>query len=1275
MIRVIFKILRIIIGSLLVLLLLFVIVIRAGYLNGFVAETISKQANKNLNAELMIGSVTGNLFSDFKLNDIKLIYNSDTILKCNFINISYLPGEIIHKKLVINNLSIGDTYLMLRQEQDSLWNILKILPPSVEADTIESTFNWEISLNKFRLIHLFADVTPLQKDSLIPQHVEIRSVLSAYYSADSLNVGLDSLSLLTRAPDFEITNLQGDISQSGSLIKWNGVILKLNESTASTDGYFDPDRNNNITAQINLTPLAFADIRSLIPSLAVYGNPSVSFHIIGDEKRYDAEAEISEGNQQISFSGSVLNVSSNPAYSATLTMKRLDLSFWLNDQKLKTDVNGSVTVNGDSFNMRESNIELEGKFNDLAFDNYNTSGLLVKASKKKDNLSGNLSSETFLGGIDLDFDFKRLFEKPAYDILCKYRNIDVGKIPGIDSVTTDLSGNIRLKGSGSSLNDLIAHLNVESYESEISGINITAFTIEADYNKGNYSFEVPELGEPYFLLSASGNGNIRKSNNISFSFQPTEPELLLSSFGIPPVEAVGKVTGTLSGTADSMNLVSDIRLDSIAIDTISLHAIDAEINAVLTGSKYSGNINLNTGELNVGKYVVNSVGLQGAYDGKSAGIDLNVIVNDSLSATFTGDVNTLDNPLILIKHLGIIYAGREWSTPSDSASVRLEENSVLVNRFYITSGAQSIGIDGKFAFDGQEDIVMKITALDLNALPLNLFIPYTISGFVNSDFSLRGTSAEPVIDGRIDADNVFVNNYAIDSIRSQISYNRNKLGFSGKISPGIIEPVLLSLSVPLHISLSDSIYVMTEEPGFSASLSLDSLNLNDISGLLQIENTSAGGYASIHAKAANSISKPDVSGTFRISDGTFRNKEFGMNYNKIRLQAGVEKGRVEINDFSAETGKGKGKLDLNGFLDIGNIDSLSPGNFELKLKASDFQALESNYIELNFNSDINITGTSESSKLGGNINVNSSKVNVDYFGEKSRQTDDPNPPLLIEALKDTVSIKQPVDTAKSHFSFSSVDLYKKMAGEIELLIPGNTWITGKDMNFELEGSLRAVKSAETINLFGDLNVKRGYYKVYGRNFEFNRGKITFTGGSEINPELDFEIIYSFRDIEKELRDLKLNINGRMLQPQIQFTLDDQALEEKDAISYIIFGKSVNQLGEGERSKISGENVAMGAALGQLSSALKGVLQEEAGVDVFEVTGGEDWKSGSVTIGKYLTNKLFLSYDRSFNFDKQTKTTSTEKIMLEYQIFRNLLFKATNQNINSGFDLIFKKTWK
>ncbi|NLO02653.1 MAG: hypothetical protein GX126_10100, partial [Bacteroidales bacterium] len=144
-----------------------------------------------------------------------------------------------------------------------------------------------------------------------------------------------------------------------------------------------------------------------------------------------------------------------------------------------------------------------------------------------------------------------------------------------------------------------------------------------------------------------------------------------------------------------------------------------------------------------------------------------------------------------------------------------------------------------------------------------------------------------------------------------------------------------------------------------------------------------------------------------------------------------------------------------------------------------------------------------------------------------------------------------------------------------------------------------------------------------------------------------------------------------------FSLDGAPIQEKDAISYLLFNKSSNQLDSRESSSIQGSNLdlARDLALGQLSNVVKDALQSSLGLDVIEISGEEGWSQGSVSIGKYITNNLFLSYQRTFALDKKNKQIEPEKISLEYQLLKSLFLQATNQGSDSGFDFIFKWTWK
>ena len=1243
MLKKIFKILFITLGSLLLLLLLLVFLVGAGTMNGFLARTLSKQAGQSINGELNIGSLTGRVFSSFQLHDVSITHESDTLLRCCEIGIDYLLRGLLRKRIEIDLIHIKDLSLVLKQDLDSVWNFTKFIKPGKDTDTVSGVSGWIIILHDFRLDHLTSEISTVPDNQTIPDHLESNIRLNGSISGDSISVDLESLNIITRNPDFELSDMSGDVTKIESILAWQNVKLKLNNSVVNTQGNFDPGEKGRAEIDLDLSPLSFDDLRAFFPDLKIFGDPQITVTLDGNEDEYKFDIHIIEEEQRISLEGWLRNYKETPEYLVNLSAGNLDGSHWTHDKKLKSDISGELAVRGNGFDVKDNNVELEGKFGNIGYGDYSLNGLLIKAVKRKDRISGTLNSETYVGSVDMEYDLKDVFNDPAYDILLKYRDVNLDNIPGIDSIPTVLNGELAIIGKGTSSASLVANIVMRSDSSQVFGDPVGDFTLIADYNKGSYNFGLEDFDTHYFMLSAEGEGHIKKTNDITFILQPLDLSKL-PIFHLPDIKATGQITGNVTGPADSLNARFDLDLNDIVYDSIRLQHLDARIHMGITG-KLFGTIRA----------------------------DLMLKVSDSLSTSFTGSVEGFDNPLVRISQLGIDFKGSEWKTGHDSAWVRLNEDHVFVNSFILNSGDQNIQAHGRFAFKGEEDMNIGINRLNLQTLPIGGLLPYEISGIINSQIQITGTSGEPVIKGMLSADELEMKDYRIDSIRSDLNYEDEMVSFTGTVNTGLTEVIEVTLKLPMRLSLNDSIAVLKDNTGFEASVRFDSLDLEKVFALFPVENTTVSGFANADVSIGNKLNDPVIAGTFSFRNGAFENSEYGVKYGNIQLVSSLADSLITIREFSAATGKGK--LDLKGSFSLISTDSLEQNIIELNLKATDFQAIKSNSVELKFDSDINIAGPLGNTKFEGGMTVNSSKINVDYLGESlSQKTDDPDPPLLIAAMIDTVTVNV-ADTLDKGSGFSGSAIYKNLNGELVLDIPGNTWVTGKDMNFELEGTLRGVKSKENINLFGELNVKRGYYKIYGRSFNFSSGKITFTGGSEFNPEVDFGIIYSFRDIEKELRELKLFIKGKMMKPGLSFMLDDEAIEEKDAISYIVFGKSVNQLGDSERSKLSGENIAMGAALTQLSGVLKDVLQESVGVDVFEVTGGDDWKSGNVTIGKYITNKLFLSYDRSFNFDQQSKTPVTEKIMLEYQLLRKLIFKATNQNVNSGFDLIFKKTWR
>jgi len=407
-----------------------------------------------------------------------------------------------------------------------------------------------------------------------------------------------------------------------------------------------------------------------------------------------------------------------------------------------------------------------------------------------------------------------------------------------------------------------------------------------------------------------------------------------------------------------------------------------------------------------------------------------------------------------------------------------------------------------------------------------------------------------------------------------------------------------------------------------------------------------------------------------------KSNALGVTYKNIMLDGAFSNERITLNILKLHSGEGY--FQASGHAGIDLLKQKKLKNLDMQIAARDFKAITSKKGEAVISSNLALSGPYHNARIDGQLTILRSTINADMILAESRmKADNPNPPLLIQAMKDTLHLDSTATTQKgSTMIMKNNSFYNNLSGTFKVQVPGNTWIKGKDMNFELKGQLRAVKEGPQFDLFGDLSVNRGYYKFYGKRFSFNKGNVTFTGGREINPMIDFEVTYSFRDEDRELRYLALHLTDRALNPDIRFTMDNIPIEEKEAIAYILFGRRLENLTNQQTSTVeqSTLNLTKNIALGQISNMLKDALQSSLQLDVVEISGEDSWRSGKVTVGKYITNDLYLRYEQSFAFDKKNKIIEPEEIALEYQIIRSLFIQATNQRENSGFDLIFKKTW-
>ena len=170
-----------------------------------------------------------------------------------------------------------------------------------------------------------------------------------------------------------------------------------------------------------------------------------------------------------------------------------------------------------------------------------------------------------------------------------------------------------------------------------------------------------------------------------------------------------------------------------------------------------------------------------------------------------------------------------------------------------------------------------------------------------------------------------------------------------------------------------------------------------------------------------------------------------------------------------------------------------------------------------------------------------------------------------------------------------------------------------------------------------------------------------------------EAQYIFRTPDRQKKVLKLDVSGLAFSPVLKFTLDDNIIEERDAVAYVMYGRSMDELTSGQKSEAgSGQgDLAKGAAANMISNQLSQTLGSKLGLDVVDISSQGSLSSATLTVGKYLTSDLFMSYSRGVG-QSQDQEPVPQIVTLEYELNKYLFLQLLQgDEKSSGADVIFK----
>jgi autotransporter translocation and assembly factor TamB len=363
------------------------------------------------------------------------------------------------------------------------------------------------------------------------------------------------------------------------------------------------------------------------------------------------------------------------------------------------------------------------------------------------------------------------------------------------------------------------------------------------------------------------------------------------------------------------------------------------------------------------------------------------------------------------------------------------------------------------------------------------------------------------------------------------------------------------------------------------------------------------------------------------------------------------------------------------------VHALEAGAVNVSIDSDDFKLAENDLADVHVESHLKLTGEVRKPRLEGELRVDQGRLEVDKILLLFAN------PYSEEALPDVVSAQDTANSAKGADEATrdalargreigaerapesnatapttpapTTGVFSALELNIHFVAPDNLVLRGDDLrpggptsmqagsvNATVGADLVVTKAADgPVIVRGDADTVRGFYEFQGRRFTLQRGgTVRFLGLPDLNPRID---VSAERLIPNTGVTARIHVTGTARAPQISLT-SNPPLDEADILSLIVFNRSVNELGTGERASLA--ETAGGIASGFVASSLGRSIGKALDIDLFEITTSDietGETAGGVTLGKQVSDKAFVRFRQQFG------QRSFTEFMMEYQLSKFL----------------------
>ncbi|HET7695760.1 MAG TPA: translocation/assembly module TamB domain-containing protein [Vicinamibacterales bacterium] len=893
----------------------------------------------------------------------------------------------------------------------------------------------------------------------------------------------------------------------------------------------------------------------------------------------------------------------------------------------------------------------------------------------------------------------------------EFRGFDPGRIAanpryhGNVSGTVDASFSVADTSAPITPDAVTADGRVTLAKSEVGGLQIDTADVQGQYANRRGTLRQASVKGPDIEVTASGPIALDQNgqSNLQYHVSAANLERLGALANQKGLAGSAVLDGTVTGNASSLTIAGTVNgsnvgyEDNKALDLNSRYTVTvpnlefprAKVQAETSGTFVQlGNVQINTltatttyadRTLDFTTHVAQ--GPSGGAAAAAAGGDASGTreLDASGKVIFHPDHQELHLPSLALRTQGV-----EWRTaPGAEATVKYGANRVEMLGVKLVNGDQSLDVDGSFSLGDNPEIgAIKVRAQNVDVAQIEKLALQNrgFTGRLNADATIAGSANAPSVTGRASILDGAFQRFTYQSLTVDGTFQNDRIGVDARLVQGPGVELTAKGTVPMSALRSQpsapGAHVATA-PGDQIDLQVQSsrIDLGLIQGFTN-QLTGVTGTLQADVRVTGSGRDPHLNGYVDIQNGAFQVVQSGVGFSGLTTRVDLTGDRVRVANLRVLDENGH-PLTISGEL---AVHERQPGAVNMSIDSDDFQVLDNELGELNVQTRLKLTGEVRKPRLEGEIRTDAARIELDrVLLLFSNAYSEEALPDVVSAQETVVSHKgadeatreafargrdigagaAPAQEASAPAVAPQTGIFSALELNLRVIAPDNFIVRGDDIrpggaNASQVGSVNATIGADLqvdkrengpLLVRGTANTVRGFYEFQGRRFTIQRGgEVRFDGLPQINPDLN---LTAERLIPNTGVTARINVTGTARAPQIALS-SNPPLDEADILSLIVFNRSVNELGTGERASLA--ETAGGIASGFVASSLGKSIGRALDVDLFEITTSDPETgetAGGVTLGKQVGDRAFVRFRQQFG------QRSFTEFMLEYQLARFL----------------------